>query len=269
MEDDLVVAEVLRYRFIQKRLGTRKLYQEMQPFLAAHGIKMGRDALFGLLADRNLLVRKRRNRKPITTLSRHRYRKYPNLIKGYDPIAPNHLWVSDITYISVADGYAYLSLITDAYSRKIVGYCLRKDLQAAGPLSALQMALSQTPDTSLLIHHSDRGTQYCCYEYEALLTHPKNRIKMSMTETGDPLENAIAERVNGILKGELLQEHYPDYETAAIDIQVAVNTYNYLRPHSSINYLKPFEAHQTSGALPRKWKNYYIIKKRKEEPVKS
>ena len=230
---------------------------------------MGRDHLFNLLASRGLLVRKRSRRKTITTLSRHRYKKYPNLIKGFIPVAPNQLWVSDITYLPVAKGYAYLSLITDAYSRKIVGYCLRKDLQAQGPLSALQMALSQTPDTSFLIHHSDRGTQYCCYEYEALLAHPDNRIKISMTENGDPLENAIAERVNGIIKGELLQEHYPDYETAAMDVKTAIGTYNYLRPHSSIDYLKPFEAHQTSGALQRKWKNYYPIKKRKEDTVNS
>jgi transposase InsO family protein len=267
LEADLVVVEVLRYRAAQKRIGTRKLFNELQPFLSSHGIKMGRDALFTLLSERNLLVRQRKRRGPGTTFSRHRYKKYPNLVKEFIPLAPNQLWVSDITYIRVAEKFAYLSLVTDAYSRKIVGYCLNESLSAQGPLNALKMALASNKEHQGLIHHSDRGIQYCCDDYISLLQKGKNPITVSMTENGDPLENAIAERVNGILKGELLQEHYRDFKLAAQDIKTAISTYNHLRPHSSIGYLKPVQAHQLSGSLPRKWKNYYPINKGKEATV--
>jgi transposase InsO family protein len=267
LEADLLVVEVLRYRAAQKRIGTRKLFNELQPFLSSHGIKMGRDALFTLLSERNLLVRQRKRRGPGTTFSRHRYKKYPNLVKEFIPLAPNQLWVSDITYIRVAEKFAYLSLVTDAYSRKIVGYCLNESLSAQGPLNALKMALASNKEHQGLIHHSDRGIQYCCDDYISLLQKGKNPITVSMTENGDPLENAIAERVNGILKGELLQEHYRDFKLAAQDIKTAISTYNHLRPHSSIGYLKPVQAHQLSGSLPRKWKNYYPINKGKEATV--
>lgn len=262
-----MVAEVLRHRAMQKRIGTRKLFHELEPFLCSHGIKMGRDALFTLLSERNLLVRKHKRRGPATTLSRHRYKKYPNLVKEFVPTAPNQLWVSDITYIRVAEKFAYLSLVTDAYSRKIVGYCLNESLSAQGPLSALKMALAANKSRQGLIHHSDRGVQYCCDDYITELQKGRNPITVSMTEKGDPLENAIAERVNGILKAELLQEYYPDYRSAAEEVLTAVSTYNHLRPHSSIGYLKPIEAHQLSGHLPRKWKNYYPINKGKEATV--
>src|SRR5207253_6265873 len=125
-----------------------------------------------------------------------RYRRFANIVRDFIPTGPNQLWVSDITYIHLQNGFAYLSLITDAYSRKIVGYCLLDTLAAAGPLMALKMALLNNPEISDLIHHSDRGVQYCCDEYIHLLK--KYGIKISMTESGDPLENALAERVNGI-----------------------------------------------------------------------
>jgi putative transposase len=223
--------------------------------------------LFTLLSERNLLVRKHKRRGPATTLSSHRYKKYPNLVREFIPLAPNQLWVSDITYIRVAEKFAYLSLVTDAYSRKIVGYCLNESLSAQGPLNALKMALAANKEHQGLIHHSDRGIQYCCDDYISLLQKGKNAITVSMTEKGDPLENAIAERVNGILKAELLQEHYPDFKSAAPDIKTAISTYNHLRPHSSIDYLKPAEAHNLSGSLPRKWKNYYPVNKGKEATV--
>jgi putative transposase len=254
-EADLIIAEVLKYRVLQKHLGTRKLFSEMQFFLTQHMFSIGRDALFNLLRDNELLVRRRKRKGSITTFSKHRYRKYPNIIKEFIPNAPNQLWVSDITYIHVGTGFAYLSLITDVYSHKILGFNLHKTLEAKGPLQAFQMAMNSTKNVSELIHHSDRGVQYCCDEYVKLLKD--NHIKISMTENGDPLENAVAERVNGILKTELLEIAYPNYSKAQYAIAVAISTYNYLRPHNSINNLKPVEAHLLKGEIPKKWKSYY------------
>lgn len=264
-EADIVIDEVLRYRKYQKRLGTRKLLHEMQGFLEAHNFQIGRDAMFNLLAERGMLITKRKRRGCITTLSKHRFKKYPNIIKGFIPIAPNQLWVSDITYIHLSDDFAYLSLITDAYSHKIVGFYLSEDLSAKGPLKALKMALTGNPDCKNLIHHSDRGVQYCCDEYVKLLQN--NTIKISMTENGDPLENPLAERVNGILKSELLEEVFVDFKIAQQAIAVACSTYNHLRPHGSIDNLKPVEAHQRTGELYKRWKNYYQINKQKKEEV--
>lgn len=261
-ESDIIIEEVLRYRKHQKRLGTRKLLDEMQDFLSSHGFQIGRDAMFTLLAERGLLITKRKRRGFITTLSKHRFKKYPNIIRDFIPIAPNQLWVSDITYIHLPSSFAYLSLITDAYSRKIVGFCLSRDLSAQGPLNALRMALAGNPERTNLIHHSDRGVQYCCDGYVNLLKDKK--IKISMTENGDPLENAIAERVNGILKQELLEEVFPSFELAQKSIAIACSTYNHLRPHGSIDNLKPAEAHQISGGLKKRWKNYWQPKQEKE-----
>ena len=244
-------------------MGTRKLLEEMQSFLSSHGFQIGRDGMFDLLSERGLLVTKRKRRGCITTLSRHRFKKYPNIIRDFIPLAPNQLWVCDITYIHLLDGFAYLSLITDAYSRKIVGFCLSRNLSAQGPLNALKMALVNNPNRRDLIHHSDRGVQYCCDAYVKLLEDEKARI--SMTENSDPLENAIAERVNGILKQELLEEVFQSFEAAQNDITIACSTYNHLRPHNSINNLKPAQAHRQSGELKKRWKNYWQIKKAKEE----
>jgi len=265
-EADVIIEEVMRYRKHQKRIGTRKLVEEMSGFLAAHHFQIGRDAMFNLLAERGLLITKRKRRGCITTLSKHRFKRYPNIIRDFIPVAPNQLWVSDITYIHLADGFAYLSLITDAYSRKIVGFYLSNNLSAYGPLQALKMALKANPNIINLIHHSDRGVQYCCDAYVKLLLD--KTIKISMTENGDPLENAIAERVNGILKQELLEEQFPNFLTAQKDVAIACSTYNHLRPHGSIDNLKPAEAHQLNGLIKKRWKNYYQInKKRKEEEM--
>ena len=226
----------------------------MQDFAKEHQLNLGRDALFDLLREHHLLIRSRK-RNVQTTFSRHRFKKYKNLVRDFVPLAPNLLWVSDITYIVVADGFGYLSLITDAYSRKIVGYYLSKTLEASGSINALLMALTGCEDVANLMHHSDRGVQYCCYDYVKILTDKS--IKISMTENGDPLENAIAERVNGILKCELLQEKYKSFEDAKNSIEKAGNIYNTLRPHSSCDMLTPIEAHKKHGALKRHWKNYY------------
>lgn len=150
----------MRYRKHLKRIGTRKLFDLMTGFLLEHDFQIGRDAMFDLLSERGLLVRKRRRSGCVTTFSKHRYKKYPNIIRDFIPIAPNQLWVSDITYIHLSGGFAYLSLITDAYSRKIVGFYLSKDLSARGPLNALKMAVKTNHTITGLIHHSDRGVLY-------------------------------------------------------------------------------------------------------------
>ena len=259
LQHELLITKVLDIRKTQKRIGCRKLLFMLEPFMLEHKVLMGRDAFIDLLSDRCLLVRKRKRNKPRTTFSDHWMRKHPNLIEGFCPTAPNQLWVSDITYIVVGNGFAYLSLITDAYSRKIVGFYLSPDLSAVGCIRALEMALrNNKKDLDRLIHHSDRGSQYCCSKYVDILND--NFIRISMTQNGDPRENAIAERVNGILKDELLEKAYPNYRQAVKGVSVAISIYNHQRPHGSIDYLMPNEAHFMSGELKRRWKNYYSKK---------
>lgn len=253
-EAELIIQEVVKHRILQPRIGTRKLIIMLADFVKNHRINMGRDALFSILREHDLLIRKHK-RKAVTTFSKHWLKKYPNLIRGCIPLASNHLLVSDITYIVVADGFSYLSLITDAYSRKVTGFYLSKTLEAKGTIEALKMAIKNCSNTKNLIHHSDRGVQYCCAAYIKLL-QDKN-IQISMTENGDPLENAIAERVNGILKEELLQTKYNSFEEAKKSVAKAIVIYNSLRPHSSCNMLTPNEAHQKEGELKKHWKNYY------------
>lgn len=157
----------------------------------------------------------------------------------------------------VGSGFAYLNLITDAYSRKIVGFCLDTTLSAKGTIKALKNAIRDHPTHQGLIHHSDRGVQYCSKEYIAVLS--ANGIRVSMTERGDPLENAIAERINGILKNELLEEEYSSIRKALNAVAQAISIYNHLRPHSSIGNHTPFNVHSESGKVNYKklWKNYY------------
>jgi transposase InsO family protein len=258
-EEELIIQQVHKIREHQPRIGGRRLHHMLTPFMQEHNLKMGRDVLFRLLFDYGLLVRKRKRRTPVTTDSFHRYKKYKNLIKEFIPIVSNQLWVSDITYITLKNGFSYLSLITDAYSRKIVGFYLSKTLASVGSIKALRMALQNNEvAANKLIHHSDRGVQYCCNDYVTLLRDKK--IKISMTENGDPLENAIAERVNGILKDELLQDVYADFETAQYEVAKAVSVYNHLRPHGSISYKTPIEVHSSNEKVERKWKNYYAKK---------
>jgi transposase InsO family protein len=248
---------------VQKIVGTRKLHWLLAPFFRQHEISMGRDALFDLLRFHSLLIGKRRSCKPKTTDSNHWMKKYPNLIKDTAPITSGGLWVSDITYITLSKENSYLSLVTDAYSRKIVGFHLNEQLTAAGSVAALEMAILACGDNVTgLIHHSDRGSQYCSHEYVELLQDRK--ISISMTQSGDPRDNAIAERVNGILKTELLEEVYPDIATARAAIAQAVNTYNYLRPHTSIDMLTPAMAHGKNIHLQRRWKSFYQRKLDKE-----
>ncbi|MGZ3762956.1 MAG: IS3 family transposase [Mucilaginibacter sp.] len=258
-----LLSEIEVIRREQPRLGGRKLLYKLDSFMASHEILMGRDAFFDLLRDQGLLVCKRRCRKPRTTFSYHHFHKYPNRITGFTPIAPNQLWVSDITYIRLNKKFAYLSLITDAYSRRIVGFNLCKTLEASGCILALKMAVKTNPFRSDgLLHHSDRGIQYCSNDYVAMLE--LHKIGISMTQSGDPLENAIAERVNGILKDELLKDQYELYSQAQPLVNEAIAVYNSKRPHSSIGMLTPDQAHLQTGELKKLWKNYYTFKKEGE-----
>jgi len=252
MEYAMVIHEVKKLRTPLPRCGGKKLYYMIQDFLQSHGIKLGRDKFFDLLRERNLLIKRKKGRK--TTYSFHHYRKYKNIAKDINPSRSNELWVSDITYIFTGKDYCYLSLITDAFSRKIVGWSLREDLSAKGPLEALNMGLDQRLMNLPLVHHSDRGIQYCCHDYVNLLQ--KNKIKISMTENSDPYENALAERMNRTLKEEFLQYyHYFNYQEAKEAIAKAVGLYNNLRPHLSLNYQTPskvYEAAATKRPLPKK-----------------
>lgn len=258
LQGAIVAQKIEAHRKLQPQLGGRRLQVVLTPFLTQQQIKMGRDSIFDVMRMYGLLLACKRRNKPRTTFSNHGLKKYPNQVANLTPISPNGVWVSDITYIELSKGHAYLSLVTDAYSRKIVGYHLNERLDASGPIKALQIAIQGCKDPRGLIHHSDRGVQYCCNDYVRMLE--KEQISISMTQSGDPRDNAIAERVNGILKMELLQESYADVYTARAAIDKAVNTYNYLRPHSSIGMLTPTLAHLTRGELKRYWKNYYKIK---------
>ncbi|MFH6946831.1 IS3 family transposase [Flavobacterium sp. FlaQc-50] len=259
LEDELVISEVLRIRKNHRHMGGRKLYELLQPFLLEHQIKMGRDRLFDVLSVNYLLVR-RRKKQTITTNSFHRFKKYPNLIRDFIPSTPNQLWVSDITYWKIKDDFLYISFITDAYSKKIVGYHLGDSLQTSETIQALEMAISSNANEKKglqLIHHSDRGTQYCSNEYIKLLEN--NNIGISMTENGDPLENAIAERVNGIIKEEYLNDYQVDnLEEAKELLKAVIQLYNNERPHMSIGNLTPNLVHQNNIKTEKLWKNYYL-----------
>jgi putative transposase len=261
-KEEELIQQVMAHRRLQPRLGGRKLLVVMQQYMQQDGLGIGRDAFFELLRERGLLVRRKR-RRVRTTFSAHRFRKYANLINGFTPERPDQLWVSDITYIRLqGDSFAYLSLVTDAYSRKIIGFCVSHDLSSASPLKALHMALAQRKGNLPLIHHSDRGTQYCSRGYVKLL---KNKgVHISMTQSGNPRDNAIAERVNGILKQEYLTKIYPDVKTARQAVSAIVPVYNGSRPHASLDMLTPEQAHQTTGYIKRRWKNYYPTKSGKE-----
>jgi len=258
IEEELILQEVNNIRKHHRRMGTRKLYEKLYPFMLEHQIKMGRDGLFNLLSAHHLLVRKRKRRIQ-TTNSYHWLRKYPNLIRDFVPIAPNQLWVSDITYWKINnDKYVYISFITDAYSHKIVGYHVAESLESIETIQALKMALSDLRSEShfQLIHHSDRGVQYCHHGYVKLLQDYE--IKISMTENGDPLENAIAERVNGIIKEEYLQDYSVNTISEAKKVLAfVVKLYNEERPHNSIGNLLPINVHKTNLKTEKLWKNYY------------
>jgi transposase InsO family protein len=261
LNEGLILSEIDAIRKHQPRCGGRKLFIMLQPFLKQHNISMGRDKFFDLLKRNKLLVRKTK-RNVYTTMSKHHYHRYPNLVKGFNPMKAHELWVADITYIPLKERFAYLFLITDAYSRKIVGYHVSDDMKVSSAVVALKQALAQKPTETIVIHHSDRGIQYCSNEYVSLLKEYNAMI--SMTESGDPLENAIAERVNGILKTELISSSYSDIHAASIHISRCITIYNHRRRHSSLNWQLPAIVHEQKGPQIRRWKNYYYSHKLKE-----
>lgn len=256
-ENEFLLKRIKEIREKQSRMGTRKLYSKLQEFMKEHQIKMGRDALFNLLAENKMLVR-RRKRGVRTTNSSHWLKKYPNLINEFTPTAPNKLWVSDITYWKLTNGrFVYISLITDAFSRKIVGFHVADSLAAIESIKALDMALDEWDNKGEgLIHHSDRGVQYCSSGYVKKLN--KNKVNISMTENGSPYENALAERVNGILKDEYLYDYkVSNLIQARKRVREVINLYNDERPHSSIGNLTPSLVHEKNIKTKKLWKNYY------------
>jgi len=237
---------------VGQRIGGIKLYSELKEQMCNQDIKMGRDKFFTFLRDNNMLVHKLKNYH-ITTDSNHQFHKYKNLVKNAVPVRPEQLWVTDITYIKTDNGHNYLALVTDAYSKQIMGYCLSNHMKASLCVEALNMAIKNRkyPDKQL-IHHSDRGFQYCCKEYTSFAE--KNNITMSMTEQYDPYENAVAERINRTLKYEYgLKLTIKDTLTAQKIVKEAVQIYNVLRPHLSLNLRKPAEVHMNPNI---KYKSY-------------
>lgn len=245
--DGGMVAElVLKERRIQPRIGTRKLQVILREDFKRAGVKIGRDRLFEELRQRDLLVKRQRSEYPRTTNSAHSLPIFRNLIKERTVTKANEVWVSDITYLRSDEGFLYLALLTDSHSRKIVGYHCADTLEAVGCVKALQMALSSLPKGAKPIHHSDRGCQYCCHDYVKQLN--ENGLPISMTETNHSAENAQAERVNGILKGEYaLGLPFQTKEQARRAVDQAVLIYNTRRPHSSLGLQIPEAVHSLSA----------------------
>lgn len=257
LECDQILKRVREIRAIHPRIGCRKIYEMIKRDLNAAGLKIGRDKLFDILSENQMLIRKRK-RRVWTTNSYHHFRKYKNLIKKFTPYSANQLWVSDITYIRNREDFSYLFLVTDAYSKKVVGYKLANTLETKHAISSLEMALNTAKRTEGLIHHSDRGIQYCSHNYVKLLQDYK--AKISMTEDSKPTDNSIAERMNGILKYEYIE---PLIQTTDLDlgqaVDQAIHRYNQLRPHMSCDMNTPSQAHEMTGELKKRWKNYYKL----------
>lgn len=235
-----VISEVERIRSEMPRLGCRKVYHCL--YNQMRSINVGRDKMFTILKANGMLIKPYRSYH-ITTNSHHRFHKHKNLVENMVINEPEQVWVSDITYIGCRDRHMYLALITDAYSKKIVGFDLSSSLDTMGALRALKMANgNRMYKGQRIIHHSDRGIQYCSDLYQKWLR--KFKLEVSMTESYDPYANAVAERVNGILKQEFLLEEYDlSLEEMKKVVKDAVNTYNTKRPHYSCGYLTPEQMH--------------------------
>ena len=234
------------------RIGTRKLYYLLQDSLKELGV--GRDKLFRILKANHMLIKPKRSYH-ITTNSHHRFRKHKNRIEHLEILQTEQVWVADITYIGHRDNPMYLALITDAYSKKIKGYNVSNSLETAGSLKALKMAIKyrQYPNQEL-IHHSDRGLQYCSNEYQKVIH--KNNLRCSMTESYDPYQNAVAERINGILKQEFLfNTRNLDLKTMKILVKQSIEIYNQYRPHWSCNMFTPNQMHQQKTIKIKTYKN--------------
>lgn len=260
-EENVILQMVRDYRKEMGRLGVRKIWSLIN---SVHPGFVGRDRLFGIMGANGLLNPKRK-RSVRTTWSASWLHRFPNLVKDMVLTAANQLWVSDITYIPTGSGFLYLHLVTDAYSKMIMGWCLSETLHADHTVKALRMAIRNAScDLTGLIHHSDRGCQYCCEKYVKLL-QDKN-IEISMTQSGDPRDNPYAERINGILKSEwLADEALLGFGDAYPRIGQVIRIYNTKRPHLSLNYQTPAQAYTQTGEQVKKWKNYYKSRNQKDE----
>jgi len=249
-EQAQAVVQLVRHeRMRQPRVGTRKLHHMLREPLQCAGIKLGRDALFDVLRNHRLLVANRRAYHK-TTDSHHRFRRHPNLLKAGPArvlaTGGEQVWVADITYLPTAGKFAYLSLVTDAYSRKIVGWHVHESLQTEEVAQAMKMALRARQSRQPLVHHSDRGIQYCSAYYQAL--HQRHGVTCSMTDGYDCYQNALAERVNGILKTEFLLQRPADLQQARRMVAQSVHIYNHERLHSSLKMQTPDAVHRASLA---------------------
>ena len=240
-----IISIVKKKRKSLPREGVRKLTKSLDIDFNKANIKVGRDTLFNVLRKHNMLtLRKKTSAR--TTNSYHRFYKYNNIIKDVKVIRPNQVWVSDITYIRTIKGFCYLALITDMHSRKIVGYDLSDSLELKGCVRALNKAIYQAKNINGLIHHSDRGIQYCSNVYTKILK--RNNINISMTEENHCYENAIAERVNGILKDEFyLDQTFDSIAHAKRATKNAINLYNEIRLHLSLDYKTPNMVYKVSA----------------------
>lgn len=240
-----VLDRVCDVRRSMPRIGTRKLYHLLKSGLEASGIKLGRDALFTLLREHKMLIEPKK-RYTKTTFSKHWMRKYPNRFAGMQLVRPDEAYVSDITYVESDEGVHYLSLVTDAFSRKIVGHHLSKDMKAVEVVKALRMAADQRQSREPLVHHSDRGLQYCSELYQEELR--RHDIEPSMTDGYDCYQNALAERVNGILKQEFLTEKCSTFDNLNQVVDESVGIYNELRPHLSLGLKTPNEVYKKAAS---------------------
>lgn len=244
-KEQKIIQMVKQRRRSLPREGTRKLCKSLKTDFENANLKVGRDTLFNILRKHDMLIHRKKHSSK-TTNSLHRFYKYKNLIKHMKITQPNQVWASDITYIRTIRGFCYLALITDMYSRKIVGYDLSDSLELEGCVRALQKALKQPGKRSPQIHHSDRGIQYCSNVYTQILI--KNKISISMTEDNHCYENALAERVNGILKDEFyLDQTFDDLTQAKRAAKNAINLYNQIRLHLSLNYKTPEMVYQNAA----------------------
>jgi len=258
-QETMILEMVENKRKLWKKGSGRNLHVALSEEFKRHGIKLGRDKFFDLLRRNGLLVKPRR-RKTSTTNSYHQYHKYPNLIKDLEIKRVNQVIVTDITYLYLreSDSFAYLYLVTDYFSRKILGFNVSEDLRAFSAVKALKMAIKNMSDIDDCTHHSDRGIQYCSKEYTTIL-HRKE-IKISMTENSDPLENAVAERMNKTIKEEFTEEKqisFANFGEAKIIMSQIVKFYNDERPHRTLEFYTPTIAYQMNRELKKKWKNYY------------
>ena len=242
VNEDLIIKMVIEERRMHPRMGARKLHWILSDPLAKAGVRVGRDRFFVVLRGHALLVPPRRGERPRTTNSYHYLPVFINLVKDMVVSRPNQVWVADLTYLRTCEGFLFLALITDRMSRKIVGHHCGDTLEAIGCVRALEMALKGLPRGAKPIHHSDRGTQYCCHEYVELLR--AHNLSISMTEKNHCAENAMAERMNGILKDEYrLDAEFETKGQAHQAVKQAVLLYNTRRPHTMLKNQIPSQVH--------------------------